>query len=211
MSIRRTEKGQALVEFVLSITFISLLVAAVIDIGLAYKSHQMLTNAVAEASSYLSQQPLVPCGKTCTWTTTQEIAEANRRATQRFRDETGASDVPTTGTTSLRDLDSDGSDGEHVAPKSGSWLAFDVADSRQFNADDPGSFNINTFDPNAAHQHCKERRSVYKDTAGTVLGQCFVVVRAQLAHKPYFGFVKILGMKSTIRVYAIKPIVGTHY
>ncbi len=58
---RRHRSGQALVEMAISVTVLALLLAAAIDLGLAYKTYQTLVNATAEASSYLDLNPTVNC------------------------------------------------------------------------------------------------------------------------------------------------------
>src|SRR6266576_736055 len=79
--------GQALIELILSLSFLMLMLGAVIDGGMMYKTYQTLANATAEASTFLAEQPLITCS-TCT-TTSSKIAKANSLAINNFRFESG--------------------------------------------------------------------------------------------------------------------------
>lgn len=205
MSRQHRREGQALVELALTIVFIALLLSATIDIGRAYRTHQMLTNATAEASSYLSQQPLVACGTACAWTTQQEKDRADELAIRSFRQETVFANA--SAVTALKDLNADeiddmtGNGWTAVTFSSGGWLRFSPADSSQFDPANPGSFNIGTFTP-STQAECVNRRRTYPG------GQCFIVVQSKIVFRPLFGLVSFLGDAAQIRSYAIKPIVG---
>ena len=53
--------GQALIELALALTLIAMFLRAAVDLGLAYKAYQTLLNSTAEASSYLSLNPVLNC------------------------------------------------------------------------------------------------------------------------------------------------------
>lgn len=212
MRLHRRSAGQALVELTLAITFIALLLAGAVDAGLAYKTHQMLTNATAEASSYLGQQPLIACvsgeyvNDVCPRATMK--SKADKLAVKHFRSETG--DVlKANGMAQLLDLNSDGANDKTSTDtvlvsslRAGNWLRFDTADSSQFDPNNPGAFDIAGFTP-TTNLTCVDRDRVY---AG---GKCFIVVRASINYKPFFSIAPFLGDGITIRAYAIKPIVGS--
>ena len=203
MRQKRKHPGQALVELALAITFISLLLAAAVDLALAYRTHQMLVNATAEAASYLSQQPLL-CVSAGPCTQQQLIDTANNRAIQGFRREIGTN-FDANRTARLLDLDADGLDdvGDEGFTtgtfRSGNWIRIDPADSTQFNPNDPGAFNIRTFAPSQI-QSCIDRNRRH---AG---GQCFVAVRSTIIYRPFFALTPIREFR--ISAWAIKPIVG---
>jgi Flp pilus assembly protein TadG len=202
----RKHEGQALVELSLAIMFIALLLTGAIEIGRAYRMHQMLINATAEASSFLSQQPLVPCGTSCTWTTDQEKARADDIALANFRQETVLANA--SALTRLRDLNGDNRDDmtsngwTKLTYSSGRWFWIAPADSTQFDPNNPGGFNINTFTP-STNTSCVNRRATYTG------GQCYIVVQSKVIFRPLFSFIDFLGDGAAIRAYAIKPIVGT--
>lgn len=197
--------GQALVELALMIVFIAMLLAAAIDLGLAFKTHQMLTNAAAEATSFLAQQPLVPCSSSCDLTALK--ANADNAARTHFRNEIGDDAA----VARLRDLDGNGQDdgAQNLSYQSG-WMQIDAADSSMFDASNPTAFKIGGFNPANTDQACQDRKSTWLG------GQCYIVVRTQIVYKPFFPlapfFLSTLANGSKgfiIHAYAIKPIVGT--
>jgi hypothetical protein len=200
---RQRKEGQALIELALTITFIALLLAAVVDLGLAFKTQQMLINATAEATSYLSQQPLVNCGTTCT--VDEMKSGASSVALRNFRQEVG--DNIKGGVAELLDLNADGKDDvtqngwSEASFRSGNWFRIDPADSSQFNPSNPSAFKISTFTP-STYQACIDRQRTYSS------GQCYIVVRAQITYRPFFALSRAMGSEIMIRTYAIKPIVG---
>lgn len=193
--------GQALIEFALIATIVAMFLSAAIDLGIAYKSYQMLVNGAAEATSYLALNPLVNCvsgAYTCPDGT--PVSGANREALARFRAEQSG---VIRGVTSTMDLDDNGVD--DLSEHGWGWIASQVqiqeADSSQVTVGNHnfalgGTFN-GTTDTN-----CRARKRF--DNAG---GPCFVVVRAQMTYHP-FVLKTILGSTMTIRAIAVKPIVA---
>ena len=200
MKHRHRRAGQALVELALMMTFLTLLLSAAVDLALAFKTYQMLVNATAEASSYLSQQPLVWCGEGCSVTSMK--AGANEQAIFNFRHEIG-NDFNSNGIARLLDLNSNGQDdmAENLDFAGGSWIRIDPADGSQFDPNNPAAFNIRTFTP-TTQQDCIDRKRQYQ------AGQCFVVVRAKIIYRPFFALAPFIGQTMTIQAHAIKPIVG---
>jgi hypothetical protein len=197
MSKNRRRAGQALVEMALAMTLLTFLLSAAVDLGLAYKTHQMLINASAEASSYLSQQPIIPCNG-CSVSTMKASADTQARAN--FRQEVGAG---STGVkiARLADLNDNGVDDISEGLDLSQWIRIDPADAGQFDPSNPGSFNIKSFKA-STQQNCIDRRPLYSG------GQCFIVVRARIIYKPLFALAPFINGQMTISAYAIKPIVG---
>jgi hypothetical protein len=203
MKRRPRREAQAIVELALTITFLSMLLAGIIDLGLAFKARQMLINATAEATSTLSQQPLLPCGETCSLATMKSGSDS--LALRNFRQEIG--DNIADGNAPLLDLNADGLDDmSQNGWSAGSfqtegWFRIDPADSSKFNPSTPGLFNIKTFTP-STQQACIDRQRTYSG------GQCYIVVRAKMVYRPFFALSRAMGAQVTISAYAIKPIVG---
>jgi hypothetical protein len=212
--LRRARPGQALVELSLLVVFVMLLLAAAVDIGLAFKTHQMLTNATAEASSYLAQQPTKPCATACS--DAALIANADNAARDHFRKEIGTN-FNSNGVARLLDLDNNGQDDTvqnlnlqadengNVTAAGWGWVRIDAADSEQIrDPANPNSYNIRSFDPTVTDAACRERKRRWLG------GQCFIVVRSQIRYKPFFALSPFMGGANgfLIRAYAIKPLVG---
>lgn len=195
----RRQRGQAIVELALSITFIMFLLSAAIDLGLAYKTYQSLVNATAEASSYLSQNPLAGAG-----TPAQRRANANNIAINNFRFETGE-DGRVRSIGSMRDLNANGKDdlgtggaGDGMTAatlQSGGWIVIDETTDASFS----NSFNINNYTPSTV---CANRMR-YEPSTGN---RCYVVVKAQIIYKPFFALAPVIGDEVRIRAYSVKPI-----
>lgn len=186
--------GQALVELALSLTLLVMLLGAAVDLGLAYKAHQTLTNATAEASTYLSLEPLINCGST----TCDQIGPANEEARKRFRNEQGTT---LRGVGSPLDLDANGVvDDMSITTNR---VQIKVTDSSQVNV---GSSNF-ALDPNLLpSSNCDDRKKrSYTTATGTV--QCFIVVRASMTYKPFF-IQPFVGSEMTITAISVKPIVA---
>lgn len=196
---RTRRAGQALLEFALSISLIMMLLTAAIDIGIAYKSRQMLINSVAEAISYLALSPLVSCSNhTCPDGT--PISGANYEARVRFRQEQSG---VMKGVTSSMDLD--GSGVEDLKEHGWGWINQQViiqeADSSQIKPGQKGFADGSTFS-GTSDTNCRARKRF--DLNG---GQCFIVVQAVMTYHP-FMLKPLLGESMIIRTVAVKPIVA---
>ena len=194
----RARRGQALVELALTLTLLVMLLGAAVDLGLAYKTYQTLTNATAEASTYLSLEPIVNCGAAgC-----DQIGPANEEARKRFREEQGST---LRGLASTLDLDANGQvDDMSITTNR---VQIKVADSSQINV---GSSNF-ALDPNLLPSggNCEARDKRSYTTTGTVR-QCFIVVYATMTYKPFF-IKPFVGSEMTITAISVKPIVGSPF
>jgi hypothetical protein len=160
--------GQALIEFALIISLIMLLVAAAIDLGGAFRAYQTLMNATAEASSYLTVEPLTNCAlQACPGGTPASGADLEARA--RFRQEQASTPR---GLLTTMDLDSSGQD--DLAEHGWDWIASRVriheADSSQVTLD---SGAITPDFNGTSDVDCRARKRFDADN-----GQCFIVVQA---------------------------------
>lgn len=201
----RKTAGQAIVELALSLTLITMLLGAAVDLGLAYRAHQTLINAAAEASSYLDQNPSANCGKpNC-----NPFHEADRLARERFRTEQGDT---IRGVGSTLDLNGNGMD-DLIEPGGGaallaSLIQIDVADSTQVDDTGGGGFQPNgTFNPASADNECQQRVAE-PNSSNTSVTSCYIVIRAQMAYKPFVMKV-LLGETMTIRATSVRRIVTT--
>jgi hypothetical protein len=190
--------GQALLEFALLIPLILMMLTAAIDLGIAYKAHQMLINSSAEAMSYLAVNPLVSCSShTCPDGTPK--SGADREARIRFRQEQNGI---LHGVTSSMDLDGNGVD--DLSEHGWSWIDQHVliqeADSSQITTGSD-SFAIGGAFNGTSDANCLARKRT--DLLG---GQCFIVVRATMTYRP-FVLKPLLGDSMTLRAIAVKPIV----
>jgi hypothetical protein len=190
-----------LIEFALIATIIAMLLSAAIDLGIAFKSYQMLINGAAEATSYLAFNPLVNCESgayTCPDGT--PASGADREALIGFRTEQSG---VVRGVTTTMDLDDNGVD--DLSEHSWGWIASQVriqeADSTQVTAGNHDFAVGSTFD-GTGDANCRARKRF--DTSG---GQCFIVVRVQMTYRP-FVLKPILGDAMTIRAISVKPIVA---
>ena len=187
--------GQALIEFALMISLIMLLVAAAIDLGGAFRSYQTLMNATAEASSYLTLEPLVNCAvQTCPDGSPESGADQEARV--RFRQEQS-----TTSGSLLSTMDLDSSGQDDIAEHGWEWIAGRVriseADSTQVTSDG----GIDASFSGTSVPECQDRRRF--DAGG---GQCFIVVQAEYTYRPLV-LSWILGKTMTIRASSVKAIV----
>src|SRR3954452_2099672 len=141
--------GQALIELALAVTIIAMFLSAAVDLGLAYKGYQTLLNATAEATSYLSLNPVLNCAVHLCPDGTPSSG-ADREARIRFRTEQSG---VLHGSTSTMDLDGSGVD--DVTEHGWSWIDARVkvqeADSSQVSTTNSnfavgGTFN-ETSDP----------------------------------------------------------------
>lgn len=190
--------GQALIEFALMLSLILLLVAAAIDLGGAFRSYQTLINAAAEASSYLTVEPLANCAlQTCPDGTPE--SGADQEARMRFRQE--QSTAPG-GLLTTMDLDSNGQD--DLAEHGWAWIAGRIriqeADSSQVTTTN-SDFAVGTSFNGTSDPNCSARKRF--DVAA---GQCFIVIRAEYTYRPYV-LNWILGKTMTIRAISVKAIV----
>jgi hypothetical protein len=183
--------GQALVEMALSITFIALLLAAVTDLGLAYKTYQTLVNATAEASSYLDVNPTVNCAiVSCPGG--NPIAGANAIARQRFQSEQGTT---IRHIASTLDVDADGiHDDVDSDVNIDEWVQITEADNTQVD-------NMSAYDPAATASECRERKA-----KPTNVASCYIVIRSRIIYRPFF-LVPVLGDEMTIRAISVRRIV----
>jgi hypothetical protein len=187
--------GQALIEFALMISLILLLVAAAIDLGGAFRAYQTLINAAAEASSYLTVEPMVNCAlKACPGGS--PASGADQEARVRFRQE--QSTAPR-GLLTTMDLDSSGQD--DVAEHGWDWIAARV---RIHEADNSEVTSEQAVDPSftgTTNPDCKARKRF-----DTGLSQCYIVVQAEYTYRPLV-LSWILGKTMTIRASSVKAIV----
>lgn len=184
------QSGQALVELVLSLSLLAMLLGAAIDLGLAFKAHQTLTNATAEASTYLSLRPLDP-----------SAAEADDKARERFRYEQGPE---LRGLASTLDLDADGEVDDNGITATG--VQIDETDSDQIDTDSTDfSIGVGSILPVSSGSDCGQRRRF--DSANR---QCFIVVRATMVYKPFF-IKPFVGSEMNITAISVKPIVGAPF
>lgn len=183
--------GQALVEMALSITFIALLLAAVTDLGLAYKTYQTLVNATAEASSYLDVNPIVNCA-VVSCPGGDPIAGANAIARQRFQFEQGTSGRKIASTLDLNANRT--SDNLEAGFNINQWIRITEADNTQVN-------NMSAYNPGTTTQECRAR--IAKPTN---VSSCYIVIRTQIIYRPFF-LTPILGNQMTIRAISVRRIV----
>jgi len=182
--------GQALVEMAIGMAVLALLLAAAVDLGMAYRTYQTLISASAEASSHLAYNPRVG-----TSSTAMDIADANAR--ESFRNEQG---TMLRRLASTRDLDANGVDDRSQSGFNlAQWIRIDEADSNQVAAargrDDFGA----TFNPGATVSDCVGRK---KFGPG---GPCFIVVRTKMVYRPFF-LTPILGTEMEFNTISVKPI-----
>ncbi|WP_026369702.1 TadE/TadG family type IV pilus assembly protein [Kallotenue papyrolyticum] len=205
-AVAARQPGQALVELALAATFLTLLLSAAVDLGLAYKAYQTLMSATAEASNYLQLRPLASCdpsrdGTNCA----QELADMEARI--RFRGEQG----DRLGRfASTLDLNANGRDDRSEFGSDAAWLAYirarvriDEADSTQVTITNSGFAVGDTFDPTRTSATCQERHN--RDANG----QCFIVVRTSIDYVP-FAIAPIVGRRMTIRAISVQPITNGH-
>jgi hypothetical protein len=202
---QRRRQGQALVELALAVTFLTLLFAAAVDLGLAYKAYQTVMSATVEAGNYLQIRPLASgCN---TGDEACAIRTANTEARIRFRGEQGDQ---LGRFASTLDLNANGRDDRH---EFGTQAGFDAfiearvqiheADSRQVTITNNNFAISNTFDPNQTSAGCKRRQNLDQ------YGQCFIVVRASIDYVP-FAIAPIVGSRMTIRAISVQPITNGH-
>ncbi|HEY0605884.1 MAG TPA: TadE/TadG family type IV pilus assembly protein [Herpetosiphonaceae bacterium] len=192
----RHQSGQAIVELALAVTFLAFLFAAAVDLGIAYKSYQTLMNATAEASTALTVEPLGSCPAN---TPCDPVANANRQARERFRQEQGA-DIR--GSASTLDLDSNNVDdlGEHGWGWIEQRVLIDEADSSQIQIVG-GTFAVGDSFTRTTDPDCLDRKSL--NSRGQ---QCFIVVRSVIIYHP-FAISPAVGSEMIIRAISVKPLV----
>ncbi len=177
------QPGQALVEMTLSMTLLMLLVAAAVDLGLAYKTHQMLVNATAEASSYLDLNPKVLGAN--------PIESANSIALRRFQYEQGTTLQKIASTLDLNangvrdDLES----GFNIAD----WVQITEANNVQVS-------NMSTYDPSQAGE-CTNRIA-----QPATYESCYIVIRSRIIYRPFF-LSPMLGDQMNIRTTSVRRVV----
>ena len=189
--------GQAIIEFALIISVVLLLLAAAVDLGNAYRTYQTLVNASAEATSYLTHNPIVNCETTeCPGGT--PASGADRQARIRFRNEQGPL---VRRVASTLDLDNNGVDDE----KEHGWafiegrVRIQTADSSVVTLANPQS--IPTSYSGTGDANCQERKRF--DLKG---GPCFIIVQVRAVYRPMI-LSTILGREMSITAMSVKPIV----
>ncbi len=183
--------GQALVEMALSVTFIALLLAAVTDLGLAYKTYQTLVNATAEASSYLDLNPMVNCA-IASCPDGDPIAGANAIALQRFQTEQGTIIRKLASTLDLNANGTpDNQEGDFEIDK---WVRITEADNTQVN-------NMSAYNPAVTAPECQERNARPSNVAS-----CYIVIQTRIVYRPFF-LTPVLGNEMTIRAISVRRIV----
>lgn len=208
---RRSQSGQAILELALSVTFLAYLFAAAVDLGIAYKSYQTLVSATAEASNYLTYDPLGACTDSSINQATNPTAYSNCintaadvQARVRFRGEQGNQ---LRGSASTLDLDANGKDdlaasGDNygsnwIVP----WVQIDEADSTQVTiSNDSFATLSDSYNPAATNAGCQQRKNLSN-------GQCFIVIRSQITYRP-FAITPVVGDTMTIRAVSVQPIVN---
>lgn len=147
--------GQALVETAIAVSILSLLFMAAVDAGLAYRSFQTLTNATAEASSYLSQNPLAGTFPAVS------ADDADVIARQRLKEEQAGSRV---GTSTIVDA----------------AIEIYEADSGQINTAAGGAYGLVEPFSNSVNADCVDRENF--DSSGN---PCFIVIKSSLVYQPF--------------------------
>ncbi len=177
------QPGQALVEVTLSMTLLTLLVGAAVDLGLAYKTHQTLVNATAEASSYLDLNPKV--------SGSDPITAANSIALQRFQYEQGTSIRKIASTL---DLNANGVRDDQEG-------GFNIADWVQITeANDVQVSNMSTYNPSQAGE-CANRVA-----QPTTYESCYIMIRSRMIYRPFF-LSPFLGDQMNIRTTSVRRVV----
>lgn len=198
------QRGQALVELALAISFIALLFAAAVDMGLAYKTYQTLVNATAEAASYLDQAPAVDCAAVG-MAGSDPIACADALARERFRREQGDQ---MRGVANTADLNADGTNdttGNNYDITQA--IRIDEADNRQI--DTANNQIASNYDPNAADAQCKKRIGRPTDTGGNGVVSCYIVIRSQIVYRPFVLSIAV-GPSMTIRTISVRKVVSSN-
>lgn len=195
--------GQALIEFALMISLIMLLVAAAIDLGGAFRAYQTLINATAEASSYLTIEPLTNCAiVTCPGGI--PASGSDQEARIRFRQE---QTTTPRGLLTTMDLDSSGQD--DLAEHGWDWIAARVkiheADSSQVTVEN-SNFGIGSSFGGTNNTDCRARKRFDTSNPDISKAQCFMVVQAEYTYRPLV-LSWILGKTMTIRATSVKAII----
>jgi hypothetical protein len=200
----RQHAGQALVELALSVTVLVLLLAAAVDLGLAFKTYQTLVNATAEASSYLDVNPVVNCSDPAIPIPClggNPIVGANAIARSRFQREQGDA---IRGIASTLDLNDDGVVDDPALLQA--WVRIDPADNRQIEAVSNSLAVGSSYDPDQADEECKQRKATPQSTNPDVTS-CYIVIRSQMIYRP-FVLQTILGEEMTIRAISVRRVVN---
>lgn len=199
--INARHPGQAVVELALFATFIFLLLAAAVDLGLAYKSYQTLITASAEASSFLDLNPTYTCTPLpgC-----DPAVAADAIARDRFRSEQGGI---LRGTTSTLDLNSNGIDDASETGVIQSMIRIDEADNTQIDDVGTGTFAAgSSFDPAATDTECKNREKDPNSPSRPEVTSCYIVIRVEYIYRPFL-LSPLLGEEMTIRAISVRRIV----
>ncbi len=202
----RREAGQALVELALSITFISLLLGAAIDLGLAYKTYQTLMNATAEAGTFLALNPAVNCDTHSTWCAgTDAIGGADREARNRFREEQGTA---LHGSASTLDLNSDRiDDTTQTIDGMAGWVWIGTKVKLDEATSDDVTMSGGVYGVSAGFTGTTDSRCLQRYRFNLAGKQCFIVVRTEMIYHPYITS-RLLGNNMPIHAVSVKPIVG---
>jgi Flp pilus assembly protein TadG len=196
--------GQSLIEFALASAFLMLLVAAAVDVGLAYRAYQTLVNASASASSYLAQYPY-------DGTPTKTITGANNKALNAFRNEQSGGTSTIGGSTF--DLNANGTNDASefgatygLTASSGwtTWFRIDEASDAEVAANATNAFNGYT---GTTDSKCRDRYQFDASSTSANKKPCYIVIRAKLIYHPFF-LSPVFGQSMTITSVTTKPIVG---
>lgn len=178
MKQHKKTKGQALVEFALMATLLFFLLAAAIDIGLAFFAVQGLRNAAQEGAQYGSDNLTInPAdGKT-------QIVDV-KEVQKRVRYEGGDESVTHSGFVNLLDLNNDG-----VDDAADNISQADVIDTHILVE---SLMDDGTGQPDPS-QPCPEPQKQQ-------LNSCFIVVTVKAQHRSFFPLAPIFGDTYTLVV-----------
>lgn len=185
MRKRTHHRGQALVEFALSITLIFLFLSAIIDLGLAFFAYQGVAGAAQEGAAYAATLPL-------TETATNVTIASDDIARERARYEGGVNNTSTANRASfvnLLDLDNNGADD-----------SLDPAVKRNYIRIKSVQNDVALGDLPAYRWPCEDSRNGKENpTSFTPIRHkqyCDMQVTVTYKYKPFFSFASLLGLES---------------
>lgn len=164
--------GQALVEFALAATLIFFLLAAAVDVGLAFFALQGLRNAAQEGAQFGSDNLMV--------NDAGEVMLNIKEIRNRVRNEGGEN--PRSGFVNLHDLDDDGQeDPEPTDDPNDPFYKDHIQVEAKNDADSDGDFEYdNISSPPAPEEPCND--------PARVITPCYVVVTVRAQHHIMFPF-----------------------